>query len=109
MTVHGDFGPVAVVEGQVSCRPIESAAQRFRGVVYDFDHLWWTHTGMILLLQGVILPNLVGPVMTIIRGQHSEVWRPRPCVRDVRFVVQMDNPEGLSCGDIFQLAVGLGL
>jgi hypothetical protein len=109
MVVHGDFGPVAILEGQVSARDVESDKPRFRGRVYDFQHLWWTHAGALLLLQGVGLPLLVGPAVTIIRGQHTKVWAPRPAIHDVRFVIPLDNPEGLSSIDIFRVTVGLGL
>lgn len=98
---------VATLEGHVNTLAIANASPLFAGKVYDFDQLYWTHTGSVLRLQGVTILDVLGPALVLLRGRHRPVWDPRPGASDVRVLIQLENPTNLSPKEIFELAIAL--
>lgn len=87
---------------------VESAEPPFRGLLYRFTSLQWTHHAALLRLQGVNVSDVLGPSVCIIKGEHRPVFDPCPGMDEVYLVTPNVNPTGLSIQQIFQLVKGLG-
>lgn len=106
--VIADGVEVAVLDGHHSSGDFYSPEKDFRAAVYDFKELNWTHRGALLLLQGELVSNILGPAICFMRGKHRVPGHPQPGIDDVRILVPLHNPSGLRAVDMFQLARNFG-
>lgn len=108
MTVYAHGVPAAILEKHLNTLELAQQEPLFVAAVLDFEHLYWTHTGAMLRLQGDTVYNILGPALCVLRGQHRPNYDPRPGMDNVRVVVPRVDPRGLSSVDVFQLALELG-
>jgi hypothetical protein len=97
---------VATFVGQVSMQDL--ADDGFYGRLFDWSFLYWSHAGTLRRLQGAHCLDILKHAAILVRGTHSDIWHPRLHIADVRVIVPLENPKGLSPLEIFQLAVSLG-
>jgi hypothetical protein len=108
VTVYANGVATAVLEKHINTRDLDSSDPMLQARVYDFQSLYWSHTGSLLRLQGEHALDILGPAITVLRGHHRPVYHPRPGINDVRVVLPIYNPMGLRPLEVFQLAMKLG-
>lgn len=108
VTVYANGVATAVLEKHVNTRDLACVDPVFKARVYDFEVLYWLHSGAMLRLQGEHTLDILGLSICVLRGEHRPIWHPRPGMNGVRVVVPIDNPEGLRPIEVFQLASRLG-
>lgn len=108
ITVYANGVPAAVLGRHTNTRDLESEDPMLRARVYDFQALYWTRSGALQRLQGVHALDILGPAITLLRGQHRPIYHPRPGLETPRVVLPTHNPLGLRPIDVFQIAMKLG-